>query len=140
MFKIAQEVYGWSWKCVISFQTSLLDMLSPTSQYLMVTNSCLCSCVSFNVPQVTQDISLLVNFSCLNGFEASDSFHGKAGKLDLRLEDQCLEFLLGVTSLGSWRCSHLLIVSQPQTHCPWEDLSDASVFSCKQRVRATYWV
>lgn len=37
------------------------------------------------MPQVAQDISLLVNFSSLNGFEASGSFHGKAGKLDLGL-------------------------------------------------------
>lgn len=88
------------WKCVISFQTSLLDMHSPISHCPVVTYTpdlCVCSCVSFNVPQIAQDINPLVNL----GFEVSANFHGKAGKIDLGVgwEDRHLEFILGTDSL-----------------------------------------
>lgn len=40
---------------------------------------CVCSCVSFSVPQIAQDSNPLLNLS----FEVSASFHGKAGKLEM---------------------------------------------------------
>lgn len=81
------------------------------------------------MPQIAQDSNPLLNLS----FEVSASFHGKAGKLEMGVgwEDQGLEFILGTDSIGSWRRAHLHVVFQPQAHCSWEDLSDASVFSYK---------
>lgn len=55
-------------------------MHSPISHCLVVTDTPdLCSCVSFNVPQIAQDSNPLLNLY----FEVSASFHGKAGKLEI---------------------------------------------------------
>lgn len=55
-------------------------MHSPISHCLVVTDTPdLCSCVSFNVPQIAQDGNPLLNLY----FEVSASFHGKAGKLEI---------------------------------------------------------
>lgn len=96
-------------------------MHCPISHCLVVTDTpdlYVCSCVSFNVPQIAQDSNPFLNLC----FEVSASFHGKAGKLEMRgwrvgWEDQGLEFILGTHSTGSWQCAHLHVVFQPQAHC-----------------------